>query len=166
MAVRGRTVSAADRPVTAQKGRGRLNAKASTIAAPLEIEPLGEDRAALPRSLANRLVYSIRKDPITATKVLYPDDTTDNGRAAAEAAILLRLRVAPGHPAALSRLSPPSRRPTRHGRYPTQRHTPLHRDSGLDARAARRAPPRLGAHLGHHAPHLFIYQPHADAGGN
>jgi starch phosphorylase len=32
-----------------------------------EIETLGDDRASLRRSLSNRLVYSIGKDPITAT---------------------------------------------------------------------------------------------------
>ncbi len=39
----------------------------SRIVPDLEIDVLGRDRASLRRSLGNRLVYSIGKDPITAT---------------------------------------------------------------------------------------------------
>ena len=39
----------------------------SRIVPDLEIDVVGRDRASLRRSLGNRLVYSIGKDPITAT---------------------------------------------------------------------------------------------------
>src|SRR5262245_17138149 len=41
---------------------------APNVVPDLEIDVLGRDRASLRRSLGNRLVYSIGKDPITATQ--------------------------------------------------------------------------------------------------
>jgi len=45
----------------------RRTAKSSPASTPFQYDQLGSDRDALRRSLANRLIYSMGKDPITAT---------------------------------------------------------------------------------------------------
>ena len=95
------------------------------------------------------------------SKVLYPDDTTpERARAAAEAAVLLRLRVAAGHPAALLSVPHQPRRSAGQGRDPAERHASVDRDSRADARAGRRVTASTGIARGTSRGDTFSYTNH------
>ena len=57
--------------------------------------------------------------------------------AAAQAAVLLRLRLAPGHPPPLHQVPSEPRRAAGRGRHPAERHPSLHRHSRADAHPGR-----------------------------
>ena len=100
------------------------------------------------------------------SKVLYPDDIPRRDGTAAQAAVLLRLRIAPGH-------HPPLREETittfdwlpGQGRHPAERHPPVPGHRRADADAHRRAAARVGQRLGHHRADLRLHQPHPPARG-
>ena len=99
----------------------------------------------------------------TLVRVLYPSDSSPAGQELRLRQEYFFLGLAPGHRPAAYPVFPRYPHPARQGGDPAQRHPSGGLGCGTDAAAHRSSRSGLRRGVGHHPPHLRLYQPHAAA---
>ena len=109
--------------------------------------------------------WRTRTSPRTSRRCSTPGRPVRGQGAAAQAAVLLRLRDPAGHPPALPEAAAALGGASREGRDPAQRHPSRPGHPRADATAGGRGAPRLGPGLVAHPAGLRLHQPHDPARG-